>query len=365
FFWGGDDTAPDADGRMTERDIVDRSATLAGADRDAVDSLTPPAPNVQPPAVLDFSRPEPVPEIEPTPTVRAEPVQPDPTVQQAVREVERALPKPQSFKFSGGGGGGGADAATLYNRGDRLIAEGDLIGGRSALSRLLFAPDLQLADRDAMAVRNRLNEVNAELFWSPEITEGDPITRPYQNGGLFLSQIGPRFRVPYQLLEIVNDLPANRLQADHVIKVVQGPLHARVIKSQFLMDLYALDPQGRPVYICSFPVGLGEKDKTPEGNWQVTKGSKVVNPSWRDDQNGEFFAPDDPKNPIGDYWIAIHGLDDGNKNKRGFGIHGTIDPDSIGTEASRGCIRLADDDIELVFSMLTDHSEGSTIQIVP
>lgn len=355
FFWGGDGD----EGSAGERDIIDRSANLAGADDPGLGSagtLTPPAPNATPPAVLDFNEPAPVPVIKPNP--EALEIKPDPTSQQAVREAERALPQPKPFTS-------GADAKTLYNRGDKLIADGDPVGGRSVLSRLLFAPDLKLADRDAMAVRNRLNEVNADLFWSSNVVEGDPITRLYKNEGLFLSQIGPKFRVPYQLLETINDLPANRLQADHVIKVVQGPLHARVVKHLFLMDLYALDPQGLPVYICSFPVGLGENDKTPVGNWQVTHNNKVVNPSWRDDQSGEFFTSDNPDNPIGDYWIAIHGLDDTNKNKKGFGIHGTTEPTSIGTEASRGCIRLADDDIKLVYSMLTDHSQGSTVQIVP
>ena len=363
FFWGGDDGTADDPG---VGDIpADTAPRLAGVN-DAGPNEPTPTPNAVPPAVLDFGRSDPAPQIKPNPTTpshsetaersvseAAPPVEPKPNP----TRTESTRPQPRPFVS-------GADAATLYNRGDQLIAEGDLVGGRTALSRLLFAPDLKLADGDAMAVRNRLNDINAELFWSPDVTEGDPITRLYKNEGLLMGSIGPKFRVPYQLLEIINGIPANRLQADHVLKVVQGPLHARVIKHQFIMDLYALDPQGLPVYICSFPVGLGENDKTPPGNWQVTKGSKVDNPSWRDDETGEFFTSDDPKNPIGDFWIAIHGLDESNKNKRGFGIHGTIEPESIGQEASRGCIRLKDADIKLVFSMLTDHSQGSTIQIV-
>ena len=40
-----------------------------------------------------------------------------------------------------------------------------------------------------------------------------------------------------------------------------------------------------------------------------------------------------------------------------YGIHGTIDPDSIGKAASRGCIRLRDKDIVEVYDFLVKGSE--------
>ncbi|MEM8739418.1 MAG: L,D-transpeptidase family protein [Planctomycetota bacterium] len=317
----------------------------------------------KPPAVIDppasgSDAAEPTPPTAAPASLPTPPAPPeaDPGVAQAVRDLTESLPSPQRFSSS-------ADAATLYNRGDRLIADGDPIAGRAILSRLLFADNLQLSAQDADAVRARLDEVNRRLFWSPEIILGDTVTKPYPVDGQFLSRIGVKHRVPYQLLETVNNLSARNLRGDQTVKVVQGPLHARVTKHRFVMDVYALDPEGMPVYLKSFPVGLGEN--TPAGNWQVTKASKVQNPSWRDELNGEFFAADNPENPVGEYWIAIHGLDDANRGKRGFGIHGTIEPESIGTNASRGCVRLADDDIALVYQMLTDHSQGSTVQIVP
>lgn len=367
FFWGGDDT-PDTNAADTPPESL-ASTDLPSLDRPggSISSgggliTAPPLPrldrnaDVPPTSRTIQPRPEPTPRtVEPTRNPVPE-IKPAAEVVQAVKDLTESMPAPKRFTS-------GADAATLYNRGDKLIAEGKLVEGRSMLSRLLFADNLKLSAADAAAVRQRLTEVNQSLLWTREITEGDTITRAYQNDGKFLSQIGVRFRVPYQMLELINNMDARNLRADQVIKVIQGPLHARVSKSRFNMDVYAVDAEGMPVFVQTFRVGLGEN--TPMGNWEVVKGSKVVNPSWRDDLNGEFFAPDDPENPIGEYWIAIEGLDDANKNKSGFGIHGTIEPDSIGKEESRGCIRLLDDDIERVFKMLTDHSQGSTVQIVP
>ncbi len=329
-------------------------------------ATTPPPPPEIPPATPPAALPTTLPTAPPTAAIERKPpaatpglptVEPAKEVVEVVREVTRALPPPKPFTS-------GKDAAALYNRGDQLLAEGKLIEGRAVLSRLLFAPDARLSSQDATVIRNRLAEVNRTLFWSPEIFENDPIAGGYVVDSL-LSPIAIKHRVPYQLLERVNGIKAERLQRDKRIKVIKGPLHARVIKHRYLMDVFALDADQQPVFVHSFRVGLGADDKTPVGRWQVIAGSKVTNPSWRDDQSGEYFAPDNPDNPIGEYWIAIRGLDESNQHKTGFGIHGTIEPETIGTMSSRGCIRLADGDIDLVFNMLTDHSQGSTVTVLP
>ncbi len=87
----------------------------------------------------------------------------------------------------------------------------------------------------------------------------------------------------------------------------------------------------------------------------------MKNPSWTNPRTGEQFGADDPKNPIGEYWIGLDGIDQNNLQERGFGIHGTIEPDSIGQDRSMGCVRLADADIALVYEMLT---EGNSVVLV-
>ncbi len=314
------------------------------------DHITPDAPRPDtpdaPPAVNDSPNPQP-----PTPNTQ------HPPITEAMQRTREAVPPPTEVRSS-------ADAMSLYNQADQRLADGDPVGGRALLSRLLFSPDLKLSASDATVIRNRLTEVNQKLVFSPEIFANDPLAeRHVVQSGELLASIGVKYKVPYQLLEIVNNTKARSLQADRPIKVIRGPIHARVLKHQFLMDLYAYGNDGLPVYLNSFRVGLGQDDKTPVGQWALTKGEKVVNPDWRDDLTNEYYPSNDPKNPIGEFWMAIHGTDDNTKSKTGFGIHGTIEPDSIGTQASRGCIRLADDDIELLFYMLTEL--GSTVEVLP
>jgi lipoprotein-anchoring transpeptidase ErfK/SrfK len=88
-----------------------------------------------------------------------------------------------------------------------------------------------------------------------------------------------------------------------------------------------------------------------------------VNPEWRNPRTGEFFKADDPKNPIGERWIGLQGVDAGNSKAMSYGIHGTTDPASIGKQASMGCVRLKDADVEVIYEALTE--PNSTIVIVP
>jgi lipoprotein-anchoring transpeptidase ErfK/SrfK len=96
---------------------------------------------------------------------------------------------------------------------------------------------------------------------------------------------------------------------------------------------------------AAFPVTVGsQQTASPIGNWTVKAIAKM--PNFRYDplmlNKGErsshaHLLPPGPNNPVGVLWIAL--------NKKGIGIHGTEDPDSIGRNASHGCIRLANWDV--------------------
>ena len=59
-----------------------------------------------------------------------------------------------------------------------------------------------------------------------------------------------------------------------------------------------------------------------------------------------------PRNPVGIVWIGV--------NKKGIGIHGTDNPDTIGRSASHGCIRLANWAAARVVNQVT---VGMTVEI--
>lgn len=103
---------------------------------------------------------------------------------------------------------------------------------------------------------------------------------------------------------------------------------------------------------AAFPVTVGSHQTvSPVGKWIVNRIAKM--PNFRYDismlnkgkRSGNFHVlPPGPNNPVGVMWIAL--------NKKGIGIHGTNDPDSIGRAASHGCIRLANWDVVKVAELV-------------
>ncbi len=255
-------------------------------------------------------------------------------------------------------------AGAMLREGMNQIADGKLVQGRRTLSRVLTAADPSVTASDARTIRDTLASINKSLVFSDRVAEDDTLAEHYTIvSGDLLSTVARRYKLTYQFIEQINSVDARRIRVGQKLKVIKGPFHAIVDKSDYRMDVYAKDTDGQPIYVISFAVGLGKDDSTPIGSFICRQGGKLENPSWTHPRTGKFYAADDPLNPIGEYWIALQGTDDHTKGVRGYGIHGTIEPESIGKQASLGCVRMAAKDIEQVYRLLVDGQ--STVMIQP
>ncbi|MCC6676746.1 MAG: L,D-transpeptidase family protein [Phycisphaerales bacterium] len=249
------------------------------------------------------------------------------------------------------------EVRSTIEAGDKKLAGGDLVQARVLYSRALA--DRNAAREDQERLRGKLAQINQDLLFSPKIVAGDPLVETYTVvGGDSLVKIARKrdLVVDWRLIQRVNAMSSpNVLREGQKLKLVRGPFHAVVHKGDYRLDVYtgAPDDPANWVYIRSFRVGLGANDKTPVGEFTVKPKSKLVNPPWTNPQTGERFGADDPKNPIGEHWIGIEGLGD-SKQYTGFGLHGTIEPDSIGQQKSMGCVRLGTDDIALLYELLKE-----------
>lgn len=257
-----------------------------------------------------------------------------------------------------------ADAAIETAR--TQIDQNQLVEARKTLNRALVGGDLPAGDQ--ARVRDQLKELNSVLVFSPRVVPGDTMSEEYKvEAGDSLAKIARKRELAthWKLIARVNGIDdPRRIRVGQRLKLVRGPFHAVVDKSEYRMDLYQGPPESPKdwTYVTSVPVGLGLDDGTPVGSFVVSQG-KLENPGWVNPRDSrERYDRDDPKNPIGEYWIGLDGIGASAEHK-GYGIHGTIDPGSIGKSVSMGCVRLRDDDIELVYELLT---EGvSVVHIVP
>ena len=236
-----------------------------------------------------------------------------------------------------------------------------------ARQRLTSALDLQaLAPGEAQVVRDTLINLNRRLVFSPEIVEGDPFCRPYvvgpndQLGRIVKDQ---SLAVDWRFIMRINRIPSERhLRAGHRLKLITGPFHAVVHKSDFRLDLY-MGSGARRVFVASYSVGLGEYNSTPLGMFRVRAGTKLINPAWTNPRTGQRFAGYDPQNPIGERWIGLAGINQATRDLIGYGIHGTIEPESVGRQSSMGCIRMLPEDVEIIYEVLIEQT--STVEIRP
>ena len=89
-----------------------------------------------------------------------------------------------------------------------------------------------------------------------------------------------------------------------------------------------------------YPVAVG-KASTPSPVGIFTIERRAANPTYSHD--GKMIPPG-PGNPVGTRWMGL--------SIKGYGIHGTNAPNSIGKAASHGCIRMAKKDLEEFFEMV-------------
>ena len=89
-----------------------------------------------------------------------------------------------------------------------------------------------------------------------------------------------------------------------------------------------------------YPVAVGKiSTPSPEGDFTVT--NRTVNPTYY--HEGKVIPPG-KSNPLGTRWMGL--------SLKGYGIHGTNAPKSIGKAASHGCIRMAKKDLEELFTLV-------------
>lgn len=128
-------------------------------------------------------------------------------------------------------------------------------------------------------------------------------------------------------------------------------------KKDFTLTLFSADGEVILEYPIACGRNYGQKQRrgdyrTPEGMFHI---SQIQNSSsWGHDfKDGKGFI----KHAYGHWFLRLE-----TPGHRGIGIHGTHDPNSIGTRATEGCIRLENSNLEELHSKVV---VGTTVIIGP
>ena len=166
---------------------------------------------------------------------------------------------------------------------------------------------------------------------------------PYEvQPGDILGVIAKNHQTTWQYLALVNGIDNPRdIKPGQSLKIIRGPFSAVVD-----LSTYELTVHYKNYFVRQYRIGIGaDHSRTPVGEFTVL--SKDVQPQYTRPDGG-VVAGGAPDNPLGPRWLGLD-LGDGD---RSYGIHGTIDPQSIGKSESRGCVRMRNADVVELFDLL-------------
>lgn len=209
-----------------------------------------------------------------------------------------------------------------------LLKEGKLLEARA-----LLQPLTQLTNTSDQ-VFAAVSEINTRLLFSPALMPGK--TNYTIQVGDTLGKLAKTFGTTTDLIKKSNGKTTDVIRIGDMLRIFQGKFVVDISKSA---NTLTLTDEG--VFFKRYRVGTGQYDKTPEGTFKIT--TRVANPPWyRGD--GATVPYGDPANILGTHWLGL--------DIPRYGIHGTWETNSIGKHSSAGCVRLLNDDVAELYSLL-------------
>lgn len=242
-------------------------------------------------------------------------------------------------------------APALVGLGRQAERDGDLVAARDLYRRAV--EDAAWGSRAWDEAADALGAVNVTLIFSatPTPESKEYTVRPGDN----LTSIGVELNTTLGLLMRANGIDdPTRLRPGDRLKYT--PKDFRIVIERSACRLYLLDDEG---LFKRYPLGLGmEGHETTLGSYRI--GNKQKNPTWFKPGEGAI-PPGDPRNELGTRWMPLVPDEDGLPTD--LGIHGTIEPATIGAYASHGCPRMLSADVEELYDLVVRSTPVEIVEV--
>jgi lipoprotein-anchoring transpeptidase ErfK/SrfK len=152
-----------------------------------------------------------------------------------------------------------------------------------------------------------------------------------------LGKLAKRHGTTADLLRRANGIRGDVIQPGQRLKSPVGRFSVHVDKGANRLEL-RLDGG----FFKAYSVATGANNYTPVGEFHIT--DRVERPTWWRPSDGAEIPYGDPEHKIGTHWLAW--------DRKGFGIHGTDEPETIGQQVSLGCVRMRNEEVGELFLLL-------------
>lgn len=182
-------------------------------------------------------------------------------------------------------------------------------------------------------VQKRLETLNTKIILS-NLETPQSIIHVVDKGDS-LSKIGQKYNVTVALIKRSNNLKDDVIRIGQRLRIWQEPFSVFVDKSQNKMILRSGNEM-----VKVYTVATGANNSTPVGTFVIE--TKLVDPVWF--KSGAVIPAGSAQNELGARWMGF--------DMMGYGIHGTIDPGSLGQQVTAGCVRMSNEDVIELYDLL-------------
>lgn len=182
-------------------------------------------------------------------------------------------------------------------------------------------------------IQKEYENLNFKIIFSSVLFPGSESYEVVPGDSLY--RIAKKKGTTVELIKKINQLRSDTIFAGKKFKLITGEFKIRVDKSDNTLVLYLDD---KPVK--TYRVATGADNNTPVGEFKII--NKLVDPTWY--YEGAVIPFGSPENILGTRWMGF--------DLESYGIHGTTLPETIGTQASLGCIRMLNAEVEELYDML-------------
>jgi lipoprotein-anchoring transpeptidase ErfK/SrfK len=196
--------------------------------------------------------------------------------------------------------------------------------------------------RNISEVQDKLGKLNIAILFSKTITDKD--VRYEVEPGDTLINIAKKFGTTVELIKAANFLKGDNIQARAKLKISKAKYKILIDKSQNLLTLLGDDD-----IVKVYRVSTGENNCTPTGNFKIV--NKIIDPVWYTEK--AVVPAESPDNVLGSRWLGF--------NLPGYGIHGTVSPEKIGQQATKGCIRMINAEVEELYKIVPIGTEVTVV----
>ncbi len=226
-------------------------------------------------------------------------------------------------------------ASALVNQAIDLEAKGSLIEAKAIYQRLIS--EFTNAG-EVMNWQKKLEDLNIKILFSSLVTPKSVVytIKPGDN----LVKIAREFKTTLELIMKSNNISGDKIFVGRKIRVWNAPFNILVDKSQNILMLKS----GEDI-IKTYTVSTGANNCTPLGTFKIV--NKLLNPTWF--KAGAVVEPGSPENILGSRWLGL--------SISGYGIHGTTEPQGLGKQATQGCVRMANPEVEELYAIVPEGTE--------